>query len=133
MNRARHLPTVWIVTPSVSATAVLLSPSAQRRMIRARCAVACALFRRATKASRCALSASFKLNSAFGRPRIIIVTPIVRSRRDLGVNLYCSNLPDRTLEINSIVAMWDAPSCEGTKVSRLRAKAELSLRSIAAN
>ena len=51
-NRWRHLPTVWWVTPSPCATAVLGLPLAHSNTIRARWAKACALFgRRAQRSS----------------------------------------------------------------------------------
>src|SRR5206468_3965885 len=57
-NRARHLVTVFRLTRSRAATAVLLRPSAQASTIRARSASPCAVLRRFAQFSSVRRSAS---------------------------------------------------------------------------
>ncbi len=67
-NRLRQLPTVTRWTPSRSATSPLVSPSAQARTMRARCARPCAVFRRRAHACSVSRSACVSTKAALGRP-----------------------------------------------------------------
>lgn len=76
-NRDRHLPTVRRDTPSLSATAALLAPSAHAE-IRDRNANCYELVRRLVHRSSVSRSSPVSTSSAFGRPRpayIVAGTP----------------------------------------------------------
>lgn len=68
MKRRRHLPTVWGLTPTRSATARLLEPVADTSTIRARRASPLALVVRLLQPSRVARCSSPRTSGAFGRP-----------------------------------------------------------------
>ncbi len=68
MNRARHLPTVAGVTPSLAATCLLSVPSAHASTILARSARDCADLARRARRCSVARSCSVSTSSAFGRP-----------------------------------------------------------------
>jgi len=74
-KRWRHLPTVWWVSPSSCATAVLGLPAAHSKTIRERCASACALLGRRAQRSSVARSSTVRLNGAIGLPVRISVPP----------------------------------------------------------
>ena len=67
-KRRRHLPTVCALTPISAATALLLSPSAQRRIMRQRSDIERATRWRRTCASRNDRSPALRPSAAIGRP-----------------------------------------------------------------
>ena len=69
-NRARHLPTICGVTPSLAATSLFAVPSAHASTIFDRSASACALFGRRAQRSRTARSSALRVKGAFGRPAL---------------------------------------------------------------
>src|SRR5262245_30158299 len=81
-NRARHLPTVCLVSRSSRATIVLVLPAAHSRISRARCATACAVFGRRAHCSRTSRSARVNVRGGIGRPVRTGVLLSLQRRRD---------------------------------------------------
>ena len=72
IKRARHLPTVWGVTPTRSATARLLMPCPDSRIIRARRAGPFALVVRRLQPTSVWRCSSLITSGALGRPIVIV-------------------------------------------------------------
>ena len=69
MKRFRHFTTVAWFTPTRSATATFVIPSAASNTIRARCAIECGDFGRRDHRTSTARSSSDTINGCRGRPR----------------------------------------------------------------
>jgi hypothetical protein len=67
-NRLRHLPMVWMVTPSRAATSLLSRPLAQAKTILARWASCWVLLGLVAQVFKTWLSSSARVNTALGRP-----------------------------------------------------------------
>jgi hypothetical protein len=80
MNRVRHLPTVALVSAKRSAMALLGSPSALLRTMRARALKAAGSERLRANDCNCARSCSLNNNWTFGLPVLIAVSPFPRYR-----------------------------------------------------
>jgi hypothetical protein len=76
-NRDRHLPTVACETPTSAATAWLVLPPAQAKMIRDRNARLCGLDGRRAQRASVARSSESRISTAFGRPVRAMRTSIV--------------------------------------------------------
>ena len=72
MNRLRHFTTVAWFTPTRSATALLINPSAANNTIRDRCATECGDFGRLDHRSSTSRCSSLTLTGCLGRPRSAI-------------------------------------------------------------
>ena len=77
-NRERHFPTVSSDTSKSAATAMLLQPSAQARMILARSARPCVVLGRRTHRSSVSLSVSSNISGGIGLPIAMIIPLLSR-------------------------------------------------------
>ena len=77
-NRERHFPTVSSDTSKSAATAMLLRPSAQARIILARSARPCVVLGRRTHRSSVSLSVSSNISGGIGLPIAMIIPLLSR-------------------------------------------------------
>jgi len=74
-NRLRHFPTHCLVMCIRSATCELVLPLEHPRMIRARCAKACAVLGRRAQRSNVSRSSWLRIKAGIGRPVPIVIPP----------------------------------------------------------
>src|SRR5437868_3222684 len=117
MNRARHLPTVALVSSRRAAIELLASPSALLRTIRARALSDAGSDRLRANDVSCARSSSVNNNSAFGLPLFIAVSPSTRYRN--GMHYLCQLFAGQdTRSHSSALPSWLAtqPICDHSAI-----------------
>src|SRR5262245_58711170 len=97
MKRLRHLPIIWVPTPSRDATTALLGSRSHARTIFARNVSAAGSARDRVIATSCVRSSLEIVSIAFGRP--VRIGYLLPSGYPKPCNNYATNLRDRTLAL----------------------------------